>query len=328
MIVTYRRPHLLRRAAKSVQRQTLREWTCSILNDDPEDERPREVLRELGDTRFQLYQPNLKRGPARAFNEAFRIQGYEFGALLEDDNWWDPEFLEEMTAALWDHPKVSVACGNERIWQERENQTWADTGKKIWCDPGNRLYSTSPEDACGSAKICNSAMVWHIKPGIAFLTPEDIPVDVTEHFRERVMPQPILLVGKTMVNYAQTLSTHRDRTGKIWGAYQALLIGSCFASLPAKSRTGLAQSLLAPFQGGCDPRVTSLLLAGYAVPEARVLLRLASLKQGLRFLVSLLAKPTKFLSLPLLRRNYTEHWTFLINSPFNQKLVKPAKKEK
>jgi hypothetical protein len=321
LVVTYRRPHLLRRALESIRVQSFSDWSCSVLNDDPDDPGPLEIVEQFHDQRIRMFEPQIRRGPARAFNEAFRLEGCEFCSLLEDDNWWEPEFLHTMIAALEQRPAVHLACSNERLWREESDGCWKDTSRTVWGDFSSRLYSTNPVDACGSAKICNSSMLWRQRAAVSFQTPDDIPVDVTEHFRERVIPQPILLLGRPLANFAITQTTNREQTGTKWGEYQVLLTGSCFASLKRHRRCRLAKELFCSQRGECSPRVTTLLMTGLAIPEARVLLKQANLAQAMRMCASLLRRASTLPRLLTTRRRHGAHWKFLIDSPLNRRFA-------
>lgn len=319
-VVTYRRANLLRRALASVRAQTHSNWHCRVVNDDPEDPEVQNVIDEVGDLRIGLFEPMVKRGASASFNLAFEAQDCDYASLLEDDNWWDPRFLEVMVRAMEMHPEVGAACGNERVWKEQSDGSWKDTGQVIWKESNDELYLTSFPAACGSAKICNSSLLVRRAGREAWLTPDDIPVDVTEHFRERMIPQPLLLVRETLVNYAETLKTHRDTRGNVWGEYQILMIGSVFASLPAPERHGLACKLLHPLHGRPCPYATTLLSTGIAISEARSLWVVASWGQRFRYLLTAVRRISKTRSLPSVRRRRASHWEWLLKSRYNQVL--------
>ena len=46
-LLTYRRPHLLRRALNSLLEQSMTDWVCELHNDAPDDDSPRTLLDEL-----------------------------------------------------------------------------------------------------------------------------------------------------------------------------------------------------------------------------------------------------------------------------------------
>ena len=102
-IPTYKRPALLRRALNSVLEQSYSDWLAIVFDDSPGQE-GQPVVQSLNDPRL-IYQPNDKNlgGSAnidQAFYSGSYIEGSEFATILEDDNWWYPEFLQKNIEAL------------------------------------------------------------------------------------------------------------------------------------------------------------------------------------------------------------------------------------
>lgn len=316
-VVTYRRPHLLRRALKSLILQTRTDWVAEVLNDDPEDDRVDSLVAELGDSRVQLSKPPLRRGGTGNFNYAFRSVAEPFAAILEDDNWWQPDFLADMVSALQRHPDVALGCCNERIWVEQTDGSWVDTGRNVWpLTGGEQLFEWKPSDKCGSAKLCNSALLFRTSKAESMQTPSEIPIDVTEHFRERVVPHPFLLVNKPLVNYAETRDTHRSRDGTTWSMYQVMLIGSVFALAPSGCRKQLAMSLWRRSREGQPLFATALLSTAWFVPDARALWAEAGLGDKMRFAAHALRRWQSMLALrhALIKRE--AEWQWLLQGPF------------
>lgn len=313
-VVTYRRPALLRRALASLIAQTHKDFVATVLNDDPGDSSVAKLVSELGDPRIRLSLPSKRRGGAGNFNVAFREVHCSYASILEDDNWWEPEFLEHMLAALSIHPTIQVASGNERFWREQQDGTWANLKACLWDDHSDRIYRSTFRSACGSQTIGNSALLFRTGLAAAWLTPDDIPVDVTEHFRERVIAQPILLVGRPLVNFSVTLVSHRDSSGMIWSVYQVLLIGSMFCVTPSSFRAMRARELWDSMIDKAGPQATSYLLTAVAIPEARDLWRRAPLRARLRFLFSAIRHPIGLLVAIRARNKYPDHWEFLVRS--------------
>ena len=73
-VVTYRRPHLLERALKSLIAQTFGSWVVEVLNDDPDDKRVDKLIEKLADPRIQLSKPQIRRGGTGNFNFSFPIK--------------------------------------------------------------------------------------------------------------------------------------------------------------------------------------------------------------------------------------------------------------
>lgn len=314
-VVTYRRPVLLERALRSLIAQTRRDWVAEVLNDAPDDPRPEDVVRKLGDDRIVMGESLPGRGGAFQFNRAFRALDEPYASILEDDNWWDPEFLECMTAALEQFPEAGLVCGNERIWREEPGGGWTDTGTTIWPDGrAPELFPWRDIDKCGGAKLCNSSLLFRTKDAAAWRTPDSIPIDVTEHFRERVIPHPFLLHPRVLVNYSETLATGRARGPGTWGEYQILLVTSLFSSVPASGRSALARALWERARREQPQSITVLLGASLAHPSCRMLGAFANLPEWARFAASSLRHPVATFQSLTSRFRHPVAWKFLTDT--------------
>jgi hypothetical protein len=316
-VVTYHRPHLLERALRSLIAQTHADWIAEVLNDDPDDARVPALLAKLSDPRIQLSQPPQRRGGTGNFNHAFRPIAEPFGSILEDDNWWEPAFLEAMLSALGCNANVALACGNERIWQEQPDGKWVDSGKTIWASGATEeLYAWSAVDQCGGARVCNSSLLFRTSKAGHWQTPATIPIDVTEHFRERVIPHPILLVHRPLVNYAETRVTFRSPDTAMWARYQLLLTGSVFALARPDCREGLARALWQRARE-IDPRLaTTLLATGLFVPAARALWRAGRPMEKIRFAAGAVRHLQATISLARACSRHAEEWAWLQQGAF------------
>jgi Glycosyl transferase family 2 len=316
-VVTYHRPHLLERALRSLIAQTHNGWVAEVLNDDPDDERVAALVARLGDPRIRLSTPTRHRGGTGNFNHAFRTVAEPFASILEDDNWWEPEFLAAMLDALARHPEAALACGNERIWRERPDATWLDTGATVWpTDRGEELFAWNALDKCGSARLCNSSLLFRTAGAERWETPAEIPIEVTEHFRERVVPHPFLQVFRPLVNYAETLVSHRSRDPGVWGAYQVLLVGSVFALAKPDHRQPLARSLWRRARETEPPFAATLLATGWLVPEAQELWRQGRAWEKLGFLAARLRHPRGTLAYRAVLAEHRREWGWLLRGPF------------
>jgi glycosyltransferase involved in cell wall biosynthesis len=316
-VVTYRRPHLLERALQSLLAQTNSAWVAEVLNDDPEDLRVAELVARIADPRITISLPARHRGGTGNFNHAFRTVAEPFAAILEDDNWWEPEFLSVMMDALARNPDISLACGNERLWREQPDGTWRDSGRTIWpVTGGETRFGWNILDKCGGAKICNSSMIFRTALSEAWQTPASIPIDVTEHFRERVVPHPILLVMSPLVNYGDTLITHRSKARSVWASYQILLVGSVFALIAPDRRAGLADDLWQKAHKQLPLLSSALTTAGAFVPEARELWRRAGILDRAAFCLRALRRPLSTLTLYRVRTRHQAEWEWLQKGAF------------
>lgn len=290
-LLTFRRPLLLPRALDSLRRQTFSDWVCEVHNGDPEDPSPGILLGKVADSRFRLVTPPRRTGPVEAFNLAHRPAPEPYQSILEDDNWWEPGFLETMLAALEAHPGIELAWSNMRVWQELPANGWRDTGNLVWSLP-----SDTPPVAFDWPQLIhfsdflysNGAMLLRSSSARRLLMPDDIPVDMIEHVRERQMRFPILLVPAPLANFSLTLRTFRSGDHLGWGRSQALLGASFLATVPM---TPAARRALWKHRRSTRPRSTNgLIFAGLLQLDFRFL-RCATPVDWAHFLKGFLRRP-------------------------------------
>jgi len=312
-VITYRRPKLLKRALESLIDQSYTNWIAEVINDDPSDDNVALIIESYQDERIYLSVPSIKRGATGNFNYAFASKAEEkYASILEDDNWWEKDFLNKMTTTLANQPDVLLAVSNENIWLEAKGGSWIKTGNTVWDKKtGTEFYGYTLKDRCGSAKICNSAMLWKTGQADKWLTPDDLPVDVTEHYRERLIPHPILLVNEPLVNFSETLNTARSQKPWLWGSYQVLLISSIFQGNDDKTRIDLANELWLKARNGNKPYITSLLHTGLSLKAARVLWTKANIFDIFRYLLTWIKSPLTCYKIIKSPKRLSKHFNFL-----------------
>jgi len=102
-VPTYRRPHDLARALRSVMAQSWTEWICTIYDDDP-DQSANAVYAALGDPRL-IYRHNLVQKFAsgnidQCFARPAADDDSEYFCVLEDDNQLLPAFMADNIRAM------------------------------------------------------------------------------------------------------------------------------------------------------------------------------------------------------------------------------------
>jgi len=314
-VVTFRRPALLERALRSLLAQSFKDWVAEVLNDDPEDHRPAEVIQSLSDSRISIGGPKGRLGAAARFNQAFRVLEEPFSALLEDDNWWEPSFLERMIESLEENPNIELVCCNERIWREEVDGSWTDTGRLIWPSDGQPyLFNWDDLDKCGGAKLCNSAMLFRTRCARAWRTPDTIPVDVTEHFRERVVPHPFLLHPAPLVNYAETIHTYRTSRGSTWGQYQAMLVASLFSCIKKSDQIALANRVWIRVRSIAPQSATTCILVAITHKSCRQLAFGAKISDWLWFIAWCIWHPIITWQIMRAHHLHAAEWQFLLGA--------------
>lgn len=114
---TYRRPELLERALRSLVGQTYPHWHCIVLDDEPGGGQAHQVCARLNDQRV-IYQRNERNlGVGRNIDAAFArppLSDSTHACVLEDDNYYLPDFLEA-NLAIMEHHNVDVVIRNSII---------------------------------------------------------------------------------------------------------------------------------------------------------------------------------------------------------------------
>ena len=224
-VPTYRRPALLRRALESLRAQTLSHWVCEVHNDDPKDAFPGELVRNLDDPRIILHQHNRNLGAEETFNLFYRPTQEDYYSLLEDDNWWEPDFLETMLREMQVHPNITMAWCNQRIWQELPDGSWRDTGRLVGpTEPTTpRMVTFGNTRQIIGALHSNGAMLLRSRPGQIYATPSGWPFAAIEPLRERMIAHPLLYVSTPLAAFSITRKTARNGDRIRWATAQTML---------------------------------------------------------------------------------------------------------
>jgi len=237
---TFRRPKLLPRALDSLLAQTFRDWVCELHNDDPHDRFPSELAARLGDPRITVINHPRNLGPTASFNLFFKRVEEPFFSLLEDDNWWEPDFLQTMISTLAAYPQVQVAWANMRCWQEQPDGAWSDTGRNIWETPDTepRLMPWPDRRQIHGAFHSNGAMLARSNFEY-FPVPDSTNFGAIEAFRERTFVHPLLFIPSRLANFAVTRASARPGDAADW-IHTVTVLSGTFLSEVALSREQIA----------------------------------------------------------------------------------------
>jgi glycosyltransferase involved in cell wall biosynthesis len=229
---TFRRPQLLKRAVDSLLRQTFQDWVCELHNDDPRDAYPAELIHRLGDERITVVNHPDNLGAVRTFNLFFKSITEPFFSLLEDDNWWEPEFLQTMVSLMSLQPGLQIGWANMRCWNEEADGSWTDTGRNVWdvdwTEP--RLMGWPDGRHMQGALHSQGAMLARSNFEY-FSVPESINLAAIEPFRERTFAHPILFVPQRLANFAVTRATARPTDAASWMHAVAVLTGTYISEI-------------------------------------------------------------------------------------------------
>jgi glycosyltransferase involved in cell wall biosynthesis len=231
-LFTYKRNTLLKRAVQSLLDQSFTDWVCELHNDCPEDGFPEEYISSLGDPRFVVYPHPVNLGTTKSFNLAFRNFPEKYGSMLEDDNWWEPEFLATMTQLMDENPQLEVAWCNMHVWKELPGSQWENLHELIWKTSLDLQFEKGdPIQALGSAHS-TGAMIYRSAHAARYRIPENSLSDAVELIRERTFGHPIRLVAKPLANFSQTIQTSRSKKAWEWSGTQVLMLSSYLHSFP------------------------------------------------------------------------------------------------
>jgi glycosyltransferase involved in cell wall biosynthesis len=293
-LLTYRRPTLLVRALESLRAQTFQDWVCELHNDDPTDAFPAQLVARSCDYRITVVNHPTNLGLVRTFNELFRTVPESYVSVLEDDNTWDPIFLDTMVKLLERHRDVVAAWANLRYRLEQPDGSWLRDGRCIWPthrEEGVRRYYWPSVRQIAGAISSQGAMLWRSSRCANLRIPDTVTPSCMEAFRERLTPHPLLFQPEPLGDYAVTLQT--VRAGDTWryGRDQIAMAGSFFALVP-RNRAEIRKAWDACRAG--DPYGGhTVLYAALVLPECRFLLRYATWRDWFYFLRAALGRPVR-----------------------------------
>jgi glycosyltransferase involved in cell wall biosynthesis len=232
-LFTYKRNQLLPRAVESLISQTFTDWCCELHNDFPEDPFPAAYLHKLNDPRFTLVNHQHNLGGTASFNLAFKKTEAAYMSILEDDNWWEPDFLQEMIGIMEANPDLQIAWSNMWLWKEEAHNQWINTGQTIWPENGPDEWFNWPNDRqLMGALHSNGAMLCRGAAAGDFIIPDDCDFSIIEGVRERTFHYPIYLCRKPLAHFSLTLNTSRTTDTVIWNADQVMLLASFVQAAP------------------------------------------------------------------------------------------------
>jgi glycosyltransferase involved in cell wall biosynthesis len=311
-LCTYRRPRLLRRALASLLAQTFADWTCELHNDAPGDDGPRVLLQELagGDPRFTYHAHERNWGAVVTFNHAYAGNREPYAALLEDDNWWEPDFLATALSALEARPEAALVWANMKVWQETADGAWLDTHETIWEVGSAALREFRWPETFQAFDALHSQGAMVFRPGAfsASSVPLTTPLAIIEHLRERAARGPLLLLTTPLAHFARTLRTARSDDRDAWLQSKLLVAASFFDAVEVESAV---LEKIWHRRRAQRPRDTGLLfLLAFALRRPR-LLHPAKLNDALHFLLSSLRHPRSVWQGLHFRSAHPEVWSWL-----------------
>jgi glycosyltransferase involved in cell wall biosynthesis len=311
-VPTCRRHHLLPRALDSLRAQTFSDWVCEVHNDDPSDNFPKRLVKALDDSRIELHDHERNLGALATFNLFYRATREPFYSLLEDDNWWLPDFLQNMISAMAAYPSVILAWCNQQVWEEMPDGSWRDTGNLV--NPaeqtGPRLAYFGDANQIMGARYGQGAMLMRSQAGQAYPTPVDWPLAAVEPLRERMMIHPLLYVPRPSAVFAKTRQTARSENRSEWAIAQTILAATFFKH-SQYGRERISEIFADARAKRKTPTTNILLFAALIEPKCRDLLRYSTLGDWFLLLRGLLRRPNVLWEVLRSRRRHKDWWRLL-----------------
>lgn len=222
---TKNRPLMLERAAASVEQQVFRDFVWVVVNDGGDEQAVRAVLAkfpELADRTIFISRP-VSEGMEAASNAGLAASQSRFVVIHDDDDSWDPRFLEETVAFLEGAEGQrfgGVVTYSQYVSEEIVQDRIVERGR--W------LYRAGLESVDLGEMIKGNLF-----PPISFLFRRDVyhriggfdeslPVLGDWAFNlEFLIREDIGVLPKVLANYH-----HRDQIGAITGVYSNSVIGA------------------------------------------------------------------------------------------------------
>lgn len=215
-VPTYRRPHLLERALRSLIAQTEAKWVALVIDDSPNQE-GRRIVERLGDSRIQYY-PNLNHlGCAGNLDHAFDGRSYagaDYASVLEDDNWYLPELIASNLRMLnsSDH---NILLRNQAICPESLDAAPVLAGRTT----RGGIFEEgeiSPMKLRASLFFCegvsNGGLFWRTTAANALqVGPEVSKSSLQEYCRSLLIREPILFASEPLAVFSVPVQGHTRR---------------------------------------------------------------------------------------------------------------------
>ena len=138
-IPVYNAEPFVAQAIESVLAQTYPHYELIVVNDASTDGTAEVITRYQGHPKVRIHHNPANLGMARNWNVGLRLTQGELVAKLDADDFYEPNFLEEIVPVFQRHPAVGLVFsgvnlihGNGRVTQERKYlASWVRSGRKF-----------------------------------------------------------------------------------------------------------------------------------------------------------------------------------------------------
>lgn len=219
---TYNRPDMLRRAIESLLRQTYPHWKAAVF-DDSTSVGARDVVQSVGDDRITYKKNQVRMGAAGNIDQCFSPQAMfsgHYGCLLEDDNYWLPEFLAELSRNIT-KTDSQLILANQRVSDKGSGLQEQDaTTRGDWFSSG----MVSPLYLRGSLLlmegVSNGGLVWRLEDKLDLrVGPTVKEAGLQEACRSLLVTTPFLFISQAFAVWTSMPQSDSARAQDTYRAF-------------------------------------------------------------------------------------------------------------
>jgi len=118
--ITFNRAHLIEKTIKSVLAQTYKNWE-QIIIDDGSTDNTREVIDQFTDTRVKYFKTSKQTQRSYLRNLGIHKSTGEIICILDSDDLWLPEKLEELSKVFNSNPDINFVFHNALLMEKKKN---------------------------------------------------------------------------------------------------------------------------------------------------------------------------------------------------------------
>ena len=213
----FERPVLLRRALESLLAQTYAGWRATVM-DDSRSAVISEMVAAMDDDRI-VYSHNPERlGAAGNIDQCFSpeaLQGGNYACLLEDDNYWLPDFLANMATILAEHT-WDLALANQRVHEEGTGlHPETETTRGAWFRSGVVAPIELRASLLLMEGLSNGGLLWRLGSGVDLrVGPCVRETGLHEACRSLLVDRPFLFVADASAVWTAMPKERTARSGE------------------------------------------------------------------------------------------------------------------
>ena len=211
---TYNRPQMLRRAIDSLLSQTYPHWNA-IVFDDFTSAAARDVVQSVDDDRISYKKNMVRMGAAGNIDQCFSpraMHSGDYGCLLEDDNYWLPGFLCEVSKRIV-NPDIQLVLANQRINDEGVGlQEQHSTTRGDWFSDGEVSPLFLRASLLLMEGISNGGLVWRLDDKIDLrVGPNVKEAGLQEACRSLLVRVPFSFISNALAVWTAVPKSHSAR---------------------------------------------------------------------------------------------------------------------